>query len=437
VNALVTTWTESDRTGATPSERRGPVASAARLALLAAIPLACFWWPIGTVPAAGRVTMSDAVLFALWLLSAWEVLVRGTSSMGPKAFELIALVIAVGVLAGIGAALSGSETHATFEFALFMKRFGLAGILPFAALLFRSRWMGAGVRVVTFAAVAAHTLFVLDPALQSHLIRPDDYEDVFLGRATGLLTNPNDLAYSVVALSILHAAAMPWPPRARDRALLLLVLAGAGFCLVSAASRSGLLGSGAAILFLIVASSLHVRTKLALVASAALVVAWGLSSTTVFEKRVSDAYTEGGSEENVSARLDMQWIAARASLDHPFGVGYTGFEDAGSAVSREYHLHGTDSVYFDTLLGAGFLGLLSLLSLFGIGWMHISSEAGQDPRARILHAGVLAFLVFGTAAVVPIAVSSAPLFFSIVASAAFLSDREGEASGAPGPAGAA
>lgn len=422
MNAPGLTWSDHLE-GVARAERRGAVALAARLAILAAIPLACLWWPLGTIPAAGRVTLSDAVLFTLWVLSAWEVLLRAGSGVGARPIALVLLVVAIGALAGVGAAVTASRTHGTFEFALFMKRFGLAGILPLAAHVFRAQWMASGVRIVTTAAVAAQTLFTLHPPLQAYLVRPENYEDVFLGRATGLLTNPNDLAYSVVSLAILHGAATPWPARARDRALLLLVLTGAGICLVSAASRSGLLGSGAALLFLILLSRMRFWTKGALVAAAVLTVAVGFASTSVFEQRVSRAYREGRSEENVSSRLEMQWIAFRAFVDHPLGVGYTGLEDAGSSVSRKYDLKGSDSVYFDTLLGAGVLGLLALLWLFWTAWKHVAGEARDDPRSRLLQAGILAYLVFGTAAVVPIAVSSAPLFFAIVASASFLSSR--------------
>jgi O-antigen ligase len=407
---------------AAPDARRGPLAFVSRALILAAIPLAVWWVPLGIIPGAGNVTATDAVLALLWVLVAWRLLTGSAARVGTAAIALPLLAVLLGALAGIGAESSGSGINGRFEFALFMKRFGLAAILPLAAVLFRSPHMAAWTRAATLAAIGAQALFTLVPTLDVHLARPESWEPgIFGDRAIGLVTNPNDLAYTVIALAILHAAMLPVRPRVADRALLLAALAGAAICVVSSASRSGLLGAGSALVFAVLSRRIRLRTRIAVTAVVAATVAIGLSSTAVFEERVTRAYDEGSSEENVASRLDLQSIALRAALDHPLGVGYTGFEGAGARVSRNYELRGSDSLYFDTLLGAGFLGVVALLALLRTAWRHVGrASGGREIGATILKAGVVAFLVFGTAAVVPISVSSAPLFFSLVGAVAYL-----------------
>jgi len=154
----------------------------------------------------------------------------------------------------------------------------------------------------------------------------------------------------------------------------------------------------------------------------------GLSYSTVFEQRLSKAYHEGFSEENVSTRLDAQWLATRASLSHPFGVGYTGLKRAMNETTS-FGLATTDSVYCDTLLGAGFAGLLCLLALLWTAWRHIAlCLPARDPRAHALRSGLVAFVMFGAATVVPVSVYLAPLFFTLVGSAAYAdADDAGQA----------
>ena len=87
----------------------------------------------------------------------------------------------------------------------------------------------------------------------------------------------------------------------------------------------------------------------------------------------------------------------------------------------------SDSVYLDTLLGAGFLGLACLLGLLHLAWRHVGRAAGPaSRRGAVLKGGLLAFLCFGTATVVPISVFLSPLFFSIVGAATYV-----DADGAP------
>jgi hypothetical protein len=410
-----------DLDAAPPPPRRGFVPLVGRALLVAAVPLSMFWFRVGTLGGAGNVTASDVVLVALWLVTVVELLLRGPPDAPRAPLAIACAAVLVGVLAGLGAALSGGEGGALFELSLLMKRFGLAAILPLAGAALRSPRLTAATRAVALLTLVTLAVFSLVPPLRVYLPRPADFDLEGIGlRGTGLVTNPNDLAYCSIGLALLWVGLLPASPRPRDRVLLAVALAACGVCVVVSASRSGLLGGAAALAYLIVSRELRAPTKLALGICAALVVAWGLSSSESFRERVVRAYVQGRQEVNVSSRLQAQWVAARASLEHPLGVGYTNFAAATRGRESGFTLEGSDSVYFDTLLGAGFAGLALLLLLFHACWRHAGAfEEGGPLRARALRAALLAFFVFGAASVIPIAVSLSPLFFTIAAAAAY------------------
>jgi O-antigen ligase len=303
-----------------------------------------------------------------------------------------------------------------------MKRFGFAAILPLAAALFRSRGVARATRVLTVLCMAAMVLFTLRPELQAHLPRPTTFDPSAMDdRPTGLLTNPNDLAYASVALAVLHAAFLPRRAPQLERAVLAATLAGAAICVVSSGSRSGLIGSAGALVFLTLASGFRRRSKVILLAVSGVVIAAGLSSSPLFHERIERFYRQRLGDENVSSRLEAQWIAVQASAGHPLGVGYQNFLSATWNLRKSYAFTTSDSVYVDTLLGAGIPGLLVLLALLAATWRHASRR--HDDARRIRQAGLVAFLLFGTAAVVPISVFLAPLFFWIPAAAALARAR--------------
>jgi hypothetical protein len=384
------------------------------------VPLCLVWLPLGSVPA-GNVTVSDAVLAGLWILTIWDLVTRGLSDVDPRTPAMLLLALGIGLLAAIGSELNTRGGKGAFEFFLLLKRFGLAAVLPLAAVRFRSRAMGGWMRGLTLVAIAGLVIFALVPELQAELPRPPEWDANGVGeRATALLTNPNDLAYSVVALAILNAAFLPGRPQVMDRFLLAAALGGSGICLVLAASRSGLLGAAAALTIVLTSRRIRARTKAALAACSAIVVVVGLSTSDAFEQRVTRAYRQGSEEENVSSRLDAQRLALRASIRYPLGVGFTGYAEATRGITRNWTPPGADSVYVETLLGAGVLGLAALLTLFATAWRHVVRSAPPTGlRVRILQAGMVAFIVFGTASVIPIAVSVSPLFFSMVAAASY------------------
>ena len=416
--------------GGTPiAARRGAlrlVAGLGEVLVVLSAPVSVIWIPVARVPGAGNVTVSDAALVGLWALVAAALVLRGLGDVRAHAPSLALLATAIGVFAAIGSSLSGGI--GPFEFSLTMKRFGLASILPLAAILFRSRATGTGMRLAAAGAVTALAVFTLFPDLQAWLPRPDAWDDVFAGegRAVGPLTNPNDLAYAAIGLAFLHGALLPRRLRLVDRVLLAVTLGAAATCVVSSGSRSAFLGLVAGLAFVLTSSRVALATRaVVLVAGAALFLA-GMTWSTIFESRLTRAYRLGLSEENISSRLDAQVLAASLAVANPLGVGFTSFERV-SARTSEAPFTTADSVYFDTLLGAGFPGLLCLLALVGIAWRHVGrAAAGASRPAALLRGGLVAFLVFGTATVVPISVFLAPIFFSLVG-AASCADPDGAA----------
>ena len=421
---LAATSVLADPSEAISASRRGMLAFVGRVFLLATIPFSLLWVPLARVPGVGNVVAGDVAQIGLWVLTLMALLVRGRGDLdlGLRTPLIAGLALVIGVLAGIGADL-GRSGPPLLEGMTFMKRFGLSAIIPVSAVLFGSSGMGRWTRALTAIMIAVLVAFTFDPTLQDWLPRPENWDaDIFASeqRATGSVTNPNDLAYASVALFILHAAFLPRRAGFLDRLLLVAALAGSATCLISSGSRSGVMGAAGALLFVVLTSSLRIRVKVGLLLAAWLAVVAGLSYSVVFDRRLSGAYREGFSEENISSRLSGQWLALRTTFERPFGVGYAGIARASSRETSILQYGTSDSVYFDTLLGAGILGLLSLLVLFRFGWRHIAvARPPDDPRAHVLKAGVVAFLLFGSATVVPISIFLSPLFFQLIGAASY------------------
>lgn len=407
----------------------GGLAVVGRVLLLATIPLSLIWLPVGNVPGVGNVSGGDAAQIGLWVVTLSALVLKGRVDVGLRAPGIAALALALATLAGIAGALSGRPGAGGLEFMLLMKRFGLSAVVPLAAVLFGSPAMRGWTRALTATMIAVLVALTLDPALQAWLPRPGEYDaDIFAAeqRAVGSVTNPNDLAYASAALFILFAAFSPRGRGIVHRLLLLAALAGAVTCIISSGSRSGVVGVAGAVAFIVLTSSVPLARKLGLLLAALLAAGAGITYSTVFQQRITSAYSEGLREKNVASRFDGQLLAVRVAADHPFGVGYGGISRAASRESSILEYGTSDSVYCDTLLGAGFLGLLCLSALFLAAWRHIRlSRPPDEVRAHVLQSGVVAFLLFGTATVVPISVFLSPLFFYLVGAAAYPDEQDG------------
>jgi O-antigen ligase len=413
------TWTPE-----VAAPRTGIVAGTGRVLLLCAVAFSLVWFPVART-GAGTIAGSDAALFALWAVTALDLLLRGASGVEAETASMVILALAVAALAALGAELSGAGTSGSFEFMLFLKRFGLAAVIPLATSRFGSPGLRTAFRVLTALAMIALVVFVLRPELHALLPKPEDWEEGReTGRAMGLGMNPNNLAYAAVALAVLHGAFLPRGAGLVGRLAAVGVLAGAALCVVVSGSRSGLLGASGALALLLVRSSLDARARLGLVAGAAAALAVGLVTSPVFQERLGRVYRLGAAEANVSGRLHAQALAVSASVQHPFGVGYRGIGWATQSARTHYAFETTDSVYLDTLLAAGVAGLLALLLLFRAGWRHLARAGPRRRSVTILQAGFVAFLLFGAATVVPISVFLAPLFFTTIAGASHAPDDD-------------
>jgi O-antigen ligase len=406
--------------------RAGALARAGRALLLVAIAGSLVWFPIART-GAGTIAGSDAALIFLWALTILDLLVRGSSDVDVDSASIAVLAIFIALLAAFGSALTRSSATGPFEFMLFMKRFGLAAIIPLAAARFGSPSMGRSLRVLTALAMATFVVFALRPELHDLLPKPDDWQEgIGRDRAMGIGMNPNNLAYAAIALAVLHGALLPRRAGGLGELALGAVLAGAGFCVVVSGSRSGLVGGVVALGYLIARSPMGAKAKLAVSAGTVAVLVVGLSVSPVFQERLGRLYREGMGEANVQGRMHAQWLAARASLEHPLGVGYRNIQWASRSTDTYYAFATTDSVYLDTLLGAGVPGLLALVLLFRACWRRIS-RAREHPRVEItLRAGFVAFLTFGAATVVPMSIFLAPLFYAVVSGGSCAGDaRDG------------
>jgi O-antigen ligase len=405
--------------------RDGALARAGRALLLVAIAGSLVWFPIART-GAGTIAGSDAALISLWALTILDLLLRGTSDVDVDSASIAVLAIFIALLAAFGSALTRSSATGPFEFMLFMKRFGLAAIIPLAAARFGSPSLGRSLRVLTALGMATFVVFALRPELHDLLPKPDDFQEGIRERAMGTGMNPNNLAYAAIALAILHAALLPRRAGRGGKLALGAVLAGAGFCVVVSGSRSGLLGGVAALGYLIARSPMGAKAKLAVSTGAAAVLVIGLSVSPVFQERLGRLYREGAGEANVQGRMHAQWLAVQTSIEHPLGVGYRNIQWASRSSDTYYAFATTDSVYLDTLLGAGIAGLLALVLLFRACWRRIS-RAREHPRVEMtLRAGLVAFLTFGAATVVPMSIFLAPLFYAVVSGGSCVGDaRDG------------
>jgi O-antigen ligase len=73
---------------------------------------------------------------------------------------------------------------------------------------------------------------------------------------------------------------------------------------------------------------------------------------------------------------------------------------------------GSDSIYFDFLLGTGALGLLCIILCFRNCWM-LADFRRVPMEAAYLKAGMLGAFCFGLATVSPASFSVAPFFFTV------------------------
>lgn len=415
----------------------GVIPALARLCILGSVPVSLVWYPLMRVEGVGTVTLGDGLFVLLWALVAAAVVRRGSIPAADKLpGGIVLLAFYLALCAGLGAAIGGGVNTPGRELVQFLKRFGFAAVLPLAMNMFASRSLRRASTVLVFLGTVAMTVFVLYPELRSLLPINETREDAgalagLSVRPTGMITNPNDLAYfSVIALALLLALLRSNPGGGlRSAAVAGVAAAAALTSTVLSGSRSGVVGLvvGAGYFLLRARRSVLSKVLLLLAVLVAGLAGWRYSEE--FRDRMRHAVEQGAREVNFSARLEAQRVSLTASLEHPAGVGYGNFAGAATGVGQGAafdQLQGADSMYLDTLLGAGFAGLAFLVALLAVCWRHLRALGRASPAAAdFLNSGFVAALTFGFATVSPMSVFISPIFFYLVGAAALLRPEGG------------
>lgn len=389
------------------------------------VPATLIWLPIATLPGVGNITLSDIVFLLLWIIVFLKfIALRRISKVFVIPLRILVFAICLGMLSAFGSAAFGGTIGPVSEMALFMKRFGLASILPLAFALTYSEKFLKVLQLILVIGLIALFIFSMYPELQYilpvHSSSDVLYAEMFAERATGLISNPNDFAYisiiicaSVVAISFLTSL------RYRtDRLLVYMAILIGAANLVVSGSRSAVLGTLAGLLYWIATTKIALGRKLFLIVFTIGAAFTGIATSETFSQRMKRVVENGAGEENVSSRLEAQYIAFSGFLENPLGVGYANFNEAtrtlisGSSISQ---LDGSDSIYFDTLLGAGIIGFLTLLLLYRDCWHNVLARDKRYRNASVILKSIcIAVFMFGFATVAPISVFVAPFFFLMI-----------------------
>src|SRR4051812_26725833 len=103
------------------------------LTIAAALPASVIWWPVADLPGLGQLTAGDLTLAFAWCLTLPLVFSRRTNKLQRIAGAILVAVVSPGLLACFGAYLYSADSPLLLEFGMYMKRFGLAAILPLSA----------------------------------------------------------------------------------------------------------------------------------------------------------------------------------------------------------------------------------------------------------------------------------------------------------------
>jgi hypothetical protein len=336
-----------------------------------------------------------------------------------------------GVFAVVGSALFSGSGQPANEMLFHLKRFGFASVMPLAMVQCGLQRFLQGIRYMLMLCIAVQVFALLAPEIRDALpvFAQMAGAEIKVSRALGLFTNPNDLAYFTVCTMANLLAIRANTRRASPIGTIYFVstLCGAGYLLIESASRSAVIALLAAYIYYFSKGHAGIKKKAFIGGALVLAGAFALNYSDVFLERMSDAYLHGTKELNLVGRLEAQKIAALAALENPLGVGFRNFPEATHALSQSAYfleVSGSDSIYVDFLLGAGFLGFLALIACFALCWRFIRSTApGQDQPAIILRSGCLAAFIFGLATIAPASVFVAPSFFFLVGSAALVSTQ--------------
>jgi hypothetical protein len=378
------------------------------------VPVVLLWYPITKIPGVGTLTLQDVLLMVLWLIVAVEVSFFRAWRGRYRPLTVAGLGLALALLTALGSVVSVDGADGPLEFSLMMKRFGLAAIIPAAAALYMSPLVERLIYWTSGFSVLALLLASLFPVLRDAVPASALIDLESTGqRATGIITNPNDLAYTAMILGAVFVSLGYRKARSAWSASVFVMLA-AGWCIVLSGSRSGLVAASGAVSYMLLRSSMRPSRKLAFLAVTVGIAVAGVSYSDVFSERLQTVVEQRVGEDSVASRLDAQEVAFRTSLSFPLGVGYLAFPQVTASFSSSRYFSSvstSDSVYFDTLLASGFLGLLAFLKLSQQLWRLIQSSERPRVVVSTIGAAVIGTLIAGFATMTPVSYFIAPLFF--------------------------
>lgn len=414
------------RRDAPPPVFRRPVRESSLTALhgwllMLVLPFAVLWIPLVRAPGLGNLTILDLTMLLLWGTTLLQLGTRSSKSdTGRPAFRIAVYAFAPALFGCLGALLFDPRSRLTVEFLQHAKRFGLPGIIPLAMLMLPAKRVSR-IRVAAVASLLIMVLIPYTPIVSSLPI--SDFKTGMPGgdrdeRPMGSLSNSNDFGYIALLgalIGLSHAAGARGKGFGRRSWATVATAAGLGG-IVASASRSGLVAAIVAAAYIVSQSKLGFTKKLSFVAilAAAMIVGWQVSS--IYRDRMAGVLEQKIYEPSTFARIEAQEVAFRTWLQHPLGVGFSNMSTAASEFSQNAQsftvVTGSDSIYFDFLLGTGALGLLCIILCFRNCWM-LADVRRVPMEAAYLKAGMLGAFCFGLATVSPASFSVAPFFFTV------------------------
>lgn len=388
------------------------------------LPFTVFWIPLIRLSGVGTLTALDVVSVLLYAVTLLRLGLRHRiSGLEVWAIRILLWALAPALFQSLGAFSFDASSSLVYEVLQHTKRFGFAAIIPLAMLMAPRRFIPR-IRIAAMLSLLAATMVPLTPIadlLPSNELKAT-LSETGESRTTGSLTNPNDFAYVALIVTLIglsHATATRGSRLVRR--LWATVAVGAGLtALITAASRSGMMAAFVAVFYVVTQSTLTFAKKVVAVVMLAATMLVGWQGSALYQSRMTEAINQDVADSSFLARFDAQSVAAETWLHHPLGVGFANMPAATAEFAHSQffdRVGGSDSIYFDYLIGAGAFGLLSIVLCFRHCWK-IASFHGSSTEVVFLKAGIIAAFVFGTATISPASVFVSPFFFVAVGLAA-------------------
>jgi hypothetical protein len=340
--------------------------------------------PLNVLPMVNALTVCLGALILL--------IPTGSRQLGARAGSLRTVTFAFLALSMVGLALSLSAGEEAGDLLTLFKRWVdpvLFGLLALSLIRDGDRRFAVACVALGYAIVAAHAV-------------REGFDYGSLKRIPGLLGQANETAaYLAMYAPIVLALALLFT-HGGPRTALIASVAVAGWGLVFTESRGGMIGYGAGVLTVLLASR---RTTLAMAGLALAAVVYAVPGilpervmarfeSTVVEKASAVDTVDDELEPSAASRI-QQWTAGLKAMGaNPVGVGFNRFK---KVIGGFGGIKGLDAHNFFVLVGveSGIAGLaLAAALIVKIGSNALAVVRGaRDPFARFLGAGTLGMVL--------------------------------------------